>query len=170
MVAVKRVLRGKKGIPGVSLRGYARNSYHEKPRNEGEGKQARRFSSASPCMHRYGAAHVCTVCYAHARNALRTRVTVNLQSFSSCRDRVQCGLPWFFENPARQCVVSSFLSFFFSSPFFYTPPPSIREQITHPSIMLAYIVGFFYFYAELLRLELQMLLHPEEFKLSKFML
>lgn len=36
--------------------------------------------------------------------------------------------------------------------------------------MLAYILGFFYFYAELLRLELQMLVHPEEYKLSKFML
>lgn len=31
------------------------------------------LSSASPCMHRYQAAHVCTVCYAHARNALRTQ-------------------------------------------------------------------------------------------------
>lgn len=37
-------------------------------------------------------------------------------------------------------------------------------------IMLAFIVGFFYFYAELLRLELQMILHPDEYKLSKFML
>lgn len=30
------------------------------------------LSFASPCMHRYQAAHVCTVCYAHARNTLRT--------------------------------------------------------------------------------------------------
>lgn len=43
-------------------------------------------------MHRYQATHVYTVCYAHARNAVRTRLTVNLQSFSSCRDRVRCGL------------------------------------------------------------------------------
>ena len=43
-------------------------------------------------MHRYQATHVYTVCYAHARNALRTRLTVNHQSFSSCRDRVRCGL------------------------------------------------------------------------------
>lgn len=36
--------------------------------------------------------------------------------------------------------------------------------------MLAYIVGFFYFYAELLCLELEMILHPDEYKLSKFVL
>jgi hypothetical protein len=36
--------------------------------------------------------------------------------------------------------------------------------------MLAYIIGFFYFYAELLRLELQMMILPEEYKLCKFTL
>jgi len=36
--------------------------------------------------------------------------------------------------------------------------------------MLAYIIGFFYFYAELLRLELQMMILPDEYKLCKFTL
>lgn len=86
-----------------SLSSYARNSYHEKFK----GWSTRSILySASPCMHRYQAAHVYTVCYAHARNALRTRLTVNLQSFSSCRDRVQCGLLWFLKFWFKRRVAS----------------------------------------------------------------
>jgi len=35
--------------------------------------------------------------------------------------------------------------------------------------MLTYVIGFFYFYVELMRLELQMI-QPNEYKLSKFVL
>ena len=47
---------------------------------------------------------------------------------------------------------------------------SFDLRLRHLDSMLALILGFCYFYAELLRLELQMLIHPEDCKLSKFLL
>lgn len=64
-----RILGEKKEKRIRSSRSYARNSYQEWSKERGTSWI---LSFASPCMHRYQAAHVCTVCYAHARNALRT--------------------------------------------------------------------------------------------------
>lgn len=64
-----RILGEKKEKRIGSSRSYARNSYQEWSKERGTSWI---LSFASPCMHRYQAAHVCTVCYAHARNALRT--------------------------------------------------------------------------------------------------
>lgn len=135
------------------------------------------LSFASPCMHRYQAAHVCTVCYAHARNALRTPSNRKPPVFQFMSRPRTVWTPVLFEilvveafvvqgiGRARVFRVSASNPFFCNS---YRADPSPYHR--HLDSMLAYILGFFYFYAELLRLELQMLVHPDDYKLSKFML
>lgn len=131
------------------------------------------LSSASPCMHRYQAAHVCTVCYAHARNALRTQSNRKPRVFQFMSRPRTVWTPVVFEilveaSPLEASVALEFSRFRLESSAIRIAPSHLRYR--HLDSMLAYILGFFYFYAELLRLELQMLVHPEDYKLSKFML
>lgn len=139
-----------------------------------------RSSLVSPCMHRYqvlrtcgnvhAGTHTCVTPYAWQREAREW-------PSSLCRDRARCR-SCDFRNGETPPVVdrcgkrrsSRVAEEIVGQSWPATAQSAKIDRWFFPreNEMLAYIVGFFYLCAELLRLELQMMIHPDEYKLSKF--